>query len=269
MHKPMDKILRLPWFATLLILSVTLLLVNCSGKETLSVDTTPPDPVLLIPHLGDTGDSIFVAGIKVNDNNNGIDTVPDNDWLRIQWRTVLDSDLDYIKIYRYGDYSPVTFIDSLSRNQVTLNQYLDNGLHHINPVGQSWYYYVRGYDLAGNYSVSDTVSYTLLEKPSLLSPADYEEVSLSQPITFQWWKPNDSLQFRLLIFDSDNNYLWHRDLYVDADIPDDIISLNYSGPNLSIYDRIIWRVDSFDDYNVEGISMSGAESNERVLVLSP
>src|SRR5690554_6430374 len=91
------------WLILLIVASFPLILINCSGTESCEVDTTPPDKVILIHHLGDTGDSLYVNGVLVNDSNNGIDTVPaDNNWIRIQWHTVLDPDLDYMRIYRFG-----------------------------------------------------------------------------------------------------------------------------------------------------------------------
>ncbi|MBW6516529.1 MAG: hypothetical protein K0B81_07955 [Candidatus Cloacimonetes bacterium] len=270
-----NKILRLTWLFLSLTALLPLLLVSCSGKETFAVDTTPPLPVILIPHLGDTGDNILVGGVLVNDTNNGIDTVPDNDWIRLQWQTVIDPDLSYLKIFRYGDYAPTPVdIDSLSRAQVNLNEYLDNRLHQqSNVIGQTWYYYIQGYDLAGNYSVSDTVSYKLLEKPLLLSPGPNATVSLTEPIDFQWWRTGDSIEFRLLVFVNDDQYFWHSDFFVDSDVEDDILTLTYSGPSLDNFANIVWRVDSFADIDhelhPEGIAMSGAESNERVLYLTP
>jgi len=275
MKKEKERILRLPLFFLLFVLLIPVILINCSGKETFAVDTTPPDPVILIPHLGDTGDNILVGGVLVNDDNNGIDTVPDNNWIRLQWQTVIDPDLSYIKIFRYGDYAPTPVdIDSLSRAQINLNEYLDNRLHlQPNAFGQKWSYYIQGYDLAGNHSVSDTVSYKLLEKPLLLSPGDFEQISYSDPVIFQWWKTGDSLHFRVLIFDSDNNHLWHSDFFIDSDTEEDILTFQYDGPSLEVYDMIIWRIDSFDDisyeFHPEGIAMSGAESNERALLFNP
>jgi len=253
------------------IIIIPIILVNCSGKETFGIDTTPPAIVSLITHLGDTGDQIYVGSVLVNDENNGIDTVPGNNWIRIQWRTVQDPDLDYIKIFRFGDYSQETFVDSLSRSQVNLNQYLDSSLHLVNPVGQSWFYYVKGFDIHGNFSVSDTVSYKLLSKPILLTPADFAQVH-PDSLSFQWLKTNDALHYRVLVFDTDNNYIWHEDYHID-EYSEDILLLEYRGPNLSLYDMIIWRVDTLDDiiYDIDphGISMSGAESLERIVNISP
>ena len=258
-------------FAVILFVCVVpLLFINCSGKETLGVDTTPPERVYLIPHLGDTGDSIYVNGIRLNDRNNGIDAVPDNNWLRIQWYPATDPDLDYLKVYRFGDDAPTTFVDSLSRAQILTNQFVDNRLHLSNPVGQTWFYFVKGYDQFGNFSISDTVSYKLLEKPALISPPDFAQISLSNDVlTFDWFRTNDALQFRVLVFDYNHDYIWHYDYFIDSETTGDILSIDYWGPNLSNYEAIVWRVDSLDNFTLEGISMSGAESFERTIYLTP
>ena len=255
------------WLILLIVASFPLILINCSGTESFEVDTTPPDKVILIPHLGDTGDSLYVNGVLVNDSNNGIDTVPaDNNWIRIQWHTVLDPDLDYMRIYRFGDYSAVTLIHSLSRSEINQNEYLDNRLHHHNPVGQTWSYYVAGYDQHGNHSVSDTVSYKLLQKPILLNPPDSAQASLADTLSFEWYATNDAIHFRLLIFDQYDNYVWHYDYYEDEETEVTLV-VDYMGPDLSGHDTIIWRVDSFDNINPDGIALSGAESYKRELHL--
>ncbi len=250
----------------LMVFTIPLYFISCSGTESFEVDTTPPAEVILIPHLGDTGDSLYVDGTLVNDSNNGIDTVPDNNWIRIQWHSINDPDLDYMKVYRFGDYSDVTLVDSLSRAEVNRNEYLDNRLHQNNPVGQTWSYYVAGYDMHGNHSISDTVSYKLLQKPILLSPPDFAQASLADTLSFEWYATNDAIHFRLLIFDQYDNYIWHHDYYEDEETEVTLV-VEYMGPDLSGHDTIIWRVDSFDDINEDGIAMSGAESYERVLHL--
>lgn len=262
-----NRILSLVYFAGVfaLILSAVPFIISCSGKESFGIDNKPPEPLVLIPHLGDTGDPFLINGVPVNDTNNGIDTVPDNDWIRIQWQPVYDQDLNYIKIFRFGDYSPTTFVDSLSRADVNKNEYLDTRLSQLSPVGQTWSYFVEGYDLSGNYSVSDTVSYGLLQKPILLAPHDFAQVQ-SNNLSFQWLPTIDSIHYRVLVFDSDNEYIWHYDYYIDAE-SEDTLSIDYWGPDLTAYEMIVWRVDTFDDVNLQGIAMSGAESYERVVYL--
>jgi hypothetical protein len=248
-------------------LLLTLTLFSCSGKESFGIDNTPPEPVVMIPHLGDAGDPITINGEQINDSNNGIDTVPDNDWIRIQWQPVFDQDLNYLKVYRFGDYTAEAFVDSLPRNLVDRNEYLDTKLSQLNPIGETWFYYVKGYDLDGNFSVSDTVSYKLLQKPMLIAPDDFEQVSQNN-ITFQWLPTIDSIHYRVLVFDADQNYIWHREYYIDED-SGDILSMDYTGPSLSEHNMIVWRVDSFADVNNEGIAESGGESFERALYVDP
>ena len=71
----------------IIILTTLLLLVllfSCSGDDPPEKDKIPPTTPKLISHLGDTGDDpIIVNGVTVslNDDNNGIDTVPDGNWL--------------------------------------------------------------------------------------------------------------------------------------------------------------------------------------------
>lgn len=250
------------------------LIIGCTGDETTGVDTRVPEPPVMIPHLGDTGDSIYVNGELLNDSNNGIDTVPDNDWIRIQWRRINEPNLDYMKIYRFSDFQPDSvLVDSLSRSQIQMSEYVDRTLHRANPVGQMWSYYTQLYLTNGNYSLSDTVSYKLTQKPFLMSPANNVQLRPDE-IEFQWERTDDAIHYRVLVLDSEREYIWHEDYYI---IEDSDYTLEYSGPDLSYLinheykdSRIIWRVDSFGSIdNEEGISISGAESRERFIELVP
>ena len=78
---------------TLLLLT---LLFSCSGDDPPEKDKIPPTTPKLISHLGDTGDDpIIVNGVTVslNDDNNGIDTVPDGNWIKVPWEKFVDNDL--------------------------------------------------------------------------------------------------------------------------------------------------------------------------------
>ncbi len=247
-----------------------MMIFGCTGKEVISIDTTPPIPAVLIPHLGDTGDQI--SGFSLNDTNNGIDTVPDGNWIRIQWNSIYDTRLDYVKIFRYGDYLPEpVLVDSLSYTEVNLNEYLDRNVQHYNPVGQMWSYYMNTYNKNGYYSVSDTVSYKLIEKPHLIYPDNFADLSVDE-LEFKWLKTNDALVYRVLLFNNSNEYLWHTDFYIDAE-SEDILIVNFTG-NLSVIapyynQNLIWRVDSFGDIYDGTVSLSGSESREQFIKLIP
>lgn len=260
---------------TSLLLILPFSLVNCTGKEVFEPDPRVPDRPKLIPHLGDTGDDVLVGGERLNDSNNGIDTVPDNDWIKIQWARIDHPILDYLKIYRFGEYHPEpTLVDSLPRPRILLNEYTDQTLHIIgddliSPVGQKWSYFIEVFLTNGNSAVSDTVSYKLLHKPFLIAPYNFAQIE-PDSLKFQWERTEDALHYRILVFDPYDEYFWHVDYYI---IEDSDYTLPYSGPDLTqfIGERIKWRVDSFGDIEDEnGISISGAESNERyVELISP
>ncbi len=244
------------------LLAVLILLSACAGSDQDEEDETPPVPPVLVPHLGDTGDPPVVyegQTIYLNDENNGIDTVPDGNWIRVSWNPFKDTDLSHVKIWRFSNFDPEpALIDSIS---ATEDYYLDTDSQLTERV---WYsYFVDLVDLAGNVSVSDTTSYALLSKSILLSPENGETIS---PLNaqFSWNRSGSAGKFRLLLLDESYNYVWHQDLYVALEVDPLTISMptnlasQYSGRTLR------WRVDSFD-WDQEMQAYLGSESYERVV----
>jgi hypothetical protein len=264
----MKKIQNLTLLSAVIVLSIApLIFSGCSGDEVISVDNTPPPPAVLIPHLGDTGDEIYIAGSLLNDSNNGLDTLPDGNFMRLQWDTITGANLDYAKIYRYGDYTALTLVDSLPRSAVVTNEYLDTNVGQQPNVYQMWNYYVELYSKNGQHSVSDTVSYKLLPEPELISPSNNAQIASSEDLVFRWMETGDVIHYRILLFDSDHDYIWHQDYYI---VEDGDFSFTYNGPPLEDYNDIafIWRIDSFGDlYTEDGVSLSGSESRERFFFL--
>ena len=110
---------------------------------------------------------------------NGIDALSEEDNIQIQISNYhIDiSDIDYIELYRFNltDYynNPETSskrIKTLSfpGSYLLSDDFADGDL----PLSKNWFYYIKSYDAAGNYSISDTVCYKILEKPILVHPAD-------------------------------------------------------------------------------------------------
>jgi hypothetical protein len=250
-----------------LCLACVLILTACSGKDKLTTDTNAPFPPILIPHLGDLGDSpVDYNGqmITLDEDNNGIDADPDGDWIKVSWQHFLDTDLDYVKIFRFDENEQLpVLVDSIGPG----NEYfMDSGSSLSAYVRYS--YYIEVVDNAGNSSVSDTVSYALLSKQLLVSPANGSYADANN-ITFSWQRSGFISKIRVLVFDDLHQYLWHRD--IDVAFEDDIMttsmpsnwvqSLQYEG-NL-----IYWRVDAFEWDNELQI-FAGSESNEQVLYLN-
>lgn len=261
---------------------IMLLLTACSGEDILEKDNTPPIKPQMIPHLGDTGDQIggVLQNYYINDEFefNGIDAVQGEDWIKLQWERVSEDDVALLEIYRFSlgdynyyiehiddyeeDYDFTTPIDTLEN--IEERHYVDSspGL-----IGESWFYYIKVYDEAGNSSKSDTVSYRLVNRPALIYPGT-GAVNL-EDLEFAWQLDSEfsPSQSRLLLFSSDRQLLW---VYNPLDF--DGTQVEYSGGYLAPQ-TLIWRVDVIADdlfYNIFGKTYqvySGAESIEYVLYL--
>lgn len=237
------------------------LLAGCSGKDKSNKDTTAPYPPKLVAHLGDTGDYPIIYNgneLTLTEENNGIDTVPDGDWIRVLWEPFLDTDLSHIRIYRFDQFNPEpVMIDSLS---ASARQYVDsrNALN----VETVYSYYIDLVDFSGNSARSDTVAYAILSKCQLVSPENNATVTPGA-IVFKWDRSGFATRYRALVFDENHNYVWHQDIVVsfedDLSIPFPVnLAEEYSGRSL------IWRIDSFD-VNNELLMDIGSESNIRTL----
>jgi hypothetical protein len=241
-----------------LLLVCCVILGACSGKDKITIDKIPPTKPVLIPHLGDLGD----FGTSYTDDNNGIDAVPDGDWFRVSWEHLLDTDLDYIKVYRFDEFdlNPI-IVDSIAYNN---DFYVDSS--NSLSTDKRYSYFIEVVDDSGNSTISDTVSYKLISKQILTSPSngayqDYNNITLS------WQKSGFVSKFRILVFDDNNEYLWSRDIQVsfegdffDSTLPSNLLQ-NYTG------NAIYWRVDAFDWDSELGYEI-GSESNERVIYLN-
>lgn len=266
----MKKILLLP--------IIVILLMNCTGEESLGVDSTPPEPPVLIPHQGDTGDGgdEFVFGANYYYTNdpeleyNGIDAVPGGDQMQIQWYNITDSDIDYLEIFRFSatDYFNdsldfVEKIDSVDYDNQSIYQDVTA------PVDYNLFYFIKAVDEAGNSTLSDTVGYKLIYKPSLIQPSNFSSFSNTNNITFEW-AGDTGLLYRLLVFDVDRNPLWQ---WTPLDY--DPLETQYEGPAINPPDTLIWRVDVFGQsgvlHTIEGNDYyidSGAESEERYIYIT-
>jgi hypothetical protein len=53
----------------------------------------------------------------LTDDNNGIDAVPDGNWIKLSWDPFIDNDLSHLKIYRYSDID--TLAQEIANIQLT------------------------------------------------------------------------------------------------------------------------------------------------------
>ncbi len=243
------------------------LLIGCSGEESIGVDSTPPHKVRLISHLGDTGDVILDSLYNYYDpndpemENNGIDAISDGDKIQIQWEPIIDSDIDYIMIMRFTDedylsdtLNFVTCIDTINYLEQTL--YYDD----LSPIykDKKLFYFLDVVDYAGNSTVSDTVCYKLMNKP-LLNP-----IANINILSFEWFEEETISAYRILLFDSNHDLIWHYDPQDYDEMP-----IPYTDPQ-PLSGHYTWRVDVFGEadfttFPISGniyVVKSGAESEE-------
>ncbi len=243
-----------------------IIIAGCSGKDESEKDKIPPIPPVLTPHLGDTGDPPVEYGqqiIVLNEDNNGIDAVPDGDWIRVLWDPFKDTDLSYIKVYRFNDFNPEpAFIDSVS---AATHYFLDTD---TNIMERVWYsYFIDLIDLAGNVSRSDTTSYALLPKSILITPADNAVVS-PLDMRFKWRRIGSVGKFRIIFFDENYNYVWHKDITTNLENEEfEVIDFPFNTAQEYAGQSLRWRVDSFE-YDADREEYMGSESNERIIHIS-
>lgn len=242
----------------IVVLISTILLFACSGKDKISVDKDPPYPPELIPHLGDLGD----PNTNFDDENNGIDAYPDDDWIRISWNHFLDSDLDYVRIFRFDEFNPEpVMVDSISSNN---DYYLDSKNRLSTYIRYS--YFIEVVDNAGNTALSDTVSYKLLSKVNLTEPGVGNYVA-PDSVKFKWTASGFASQYRLLVFDENHDFLWQKNMPVATE--GDFFEAIWANDQTPQYTgQIFWRVDAFN-YDNELDMNIGSESNEWIAHLSP
>lgn len=247
-----------------ILLGILILLGSCAGEDDPDHDTTPPVNPVLIPHLGDWGDPPRVYDgntIVLNDDVNGLDTVPDGNWIRLSWKPFIDTDLSHIKIYRYSEVEPTpVLIDSIMANR---QNYLDSGQQLNERTIYS--YFMDLVDFSGNTARSDTVSYGLLAKCVLTEPED-NAVVVPGGITFKWDVSGNVSKCRVLVLDEDNNYVWHQDWFsaFPEDPPEMIFPVNIAQAHSG--EMLRWRVDAFDrDETLQ--DFLGSESLERTIYI--
>lgn len=267
-----------------LLMILTLLLLGCTGEESLGVDTKPPNKPELVPHIGDTGDggNFNIPGANYYNThnpdfeNNGIDAVMEGDWIKIQWYTLTDSDIDYLRIFRFSAQEYYNAIDTLNFAQIIGTVNYEEQIHYVDRTSdtdKNYFYFIEAIDEAGNSTLSDTTGYKLIAKPILISPVDYSSIQVQNinDVIFEWLPSANAIQYKLLIFNENRELIWQNTL-----LDMGYFSVDYDGPLVDPGSTLTWRVDAFGDtyatpnpiegnfYTVE----SGAESVERYIFIT-
>lgn len=261
-------------FKIITLISLTFIFLSCAGKDPNEVDTEAPQRANLISHKGNTGDIIAGDTLNYCESNgfehNGIDAVSgEMDKIQITWQHILDNDIDYIDIFRFNLQDNDTLrIGTL--NTPDQDYYNDTFIGEDEPTQVKWFYFIKVVDEAGNFSLSDTVAYQLLDQPYLIAPNNNELYGNLNNITFEWDKSGEQYTNRLLVFDSEYRLKWVYETIVNPE--QDQYSVDYNGPEIND-SMIYWRVEYIANPNyftVNGIEYEvniGSESETRIIYL--
>jgi hypothetical protein len=249
----------------LIILAVIIFCWGCADDNPEDNDSTPPSKIIMTPHLWDVGDINPNTGtFYVGDNGTGAIPTPNSltyNWMKIKWNgepLQIDGDIHHIDIFRYylNDTTKL-FVDQIQYNPDSTS-FIDKFSNYSQTiVGKNWHYFIIPYDESGNFTKSDTVSYTLIEKPALSSPPTEATFSSSESITFSWEITTPDYTFRILFFDEGHNLIFTANL-----IPGETTCTSAEiGMNFFPGYYYFWRVDAIHTPDLT----NGSKSEERII----
>jgi hypothetical protein len=243
------------------ILLVAITVISCSGKDEKEVDKIPPYPPVMIPYLGAMGDpptDFYGQLTHITDENSGIDTVAEGDWIRIAWKPLIDEDVALVRIFRFNELEPEPVqIDSIAPTRTT---YVDKDNDLLERV---WYsYFIEAIDFAGNTALSDTVSFGLLNKPTLTFPPNGAPFNAVTD-TLKWDYAGFASSYRVYVMDPEHKRIYHQDLFTALE---DKLYLKLPNNLLTPYrgQHLYWRVDAYD-WDEQQQQSYKAKSMERVI----
>lgn len=148
------------------VLGLGLLLIGCAREEIASDQEPPPVPQF-IPRGADT---LFVK--------QGIDAVPEGDFIDLSWLPSEADDLGGYRIYRRAEDSadvvPPELVVDLTTAQLAGDiflSYVDNGDVLFSDSSAGFFYWVSAYDESGNESApSESAYFRLMKKADLQAP---------------------------------------------------------------------------------------------------
>jgi hypothetical protein len=147
----------------LLIPGIAALMLGCASEE-VAVDMDPPNQVQIIPHSADT---VLVE--------QGIDALPEGNYIYLSWEQNLATDLAGYRVYRRAHEDEPTDFMLIADLEKDETEYEDRdpvvAPDQVTGLTTGFSYRVSAYDESGNEgSLSEEVYYKLLLKPDLSDP---------------------------------------------------------------------------------------------------
>jgi hypothetical protein len=183
-------------------------------------------------------------------------TIPQQDAIIIQWDVSTEDNL--LRVYR-GESSDEKDFQLIATVPEKDGYYEDNDVR----IGITYYYKISALDDLGNESdKSDSVEYTLLEKPTLIEPQDQAIVGTKRP-DFAWLGVSGASAFTVRVYSRANDgRSWEEIWHSQKVYPNQDLRKTYNDDNLALKPlesgmTCRWRVDS------TGGRSSGSQSRWR------
>jgi len=183
-------------------------------------------------------------------------TIPQQDAIIIEWDVSTEDNL--IRVYRSesSDEKDFQLIATVPEKD---GYYKDSDVR----IGITYYYKISALDDLGNESgKSDSVKYTLLEKPTLIEPQDQAIVGTKRP-DFAWLGVSGASAFTVRVYSrADDGRSWEEIWHSERVYPYQDLRKTYNDDNLALRPlesgmTCRWRVDS------TGGRWSGSQSRWR------
>lgn len=214
------------WPSFSLLFGLIFAILTCS--ENLTSVSSKPDKVTIITG---TADTTIVE--------RGIDAIPEDDAIFIQWYPLEDQNLKHYEIWRYND--AVEEHENIAVVSIDDSTYIDQTVAFY----VKYFYYVIAVNEDNKKGESsDTLSYTLLKKAIHLNPQG--EIPEEAP-QFSWEDPNGSAEYILRVYDPVNDEcVWLTNI---ASSYSDREAIVYNLDNSAKYEKLekgkeyYWRID--------------------------
>jgi hypothetical protein len=172
-------------------------------------------------------------------------TIPQQDAIIIEWDVNTGDNLLRCRVYR-SESSEEKDFKLIAAVPERDGYYEDSGVR----IGVTYYYKISALDDLGNESdKSDSVRYTLLEKPTLIEPPDQAIIGTKRP-EFAWLSVSGASAFTVRVHSrADDGRSWEEIWHSERVYPYQSLRKTYNDDNLALKPlesgmTCRWRVDS-------------------------
>ncbi len=201
----------------------------------------------------------------------GIDAIPEENSIFLNWHPVMDEDMEGYQIYRADitddlDHNEEEYFELIGLINIYHNPEFDTLFYDEDvQIKKLYRYYIRAFDYDDNLSQpSDTIEYKLIEKATLITPTDKEAVSTSPVFKWRNTARTNEIVIRLEEFPA-GNVVWIT-RFNSPGYAEEIVEKRYNFDQSAKHSTLKpgqqyrWRIDCIAFTNPDGTDLEGSES---------